>query len=264
MSADLMADPRVRSVAWRDLVALTPLEVVWELTLPLPWLLAGLALAAMGWWPLAVASAFAFFLCGLRVVHNAYHYALGVPRWATEGVMALLGALMLLSMHAVQFNHLRHHRHCLEPEDIEAVSARMPAWRALAMGPWFPILLHVTAWRLGDRRTRAWVVTELALSGLVLAFVYWLAWAPLAWHFGAMAVGQCLTAFFAVWTVHHDVDPRAQIARTLRGRWKNLVSYSMFRHVEHHLFPAVPTCHLRQLSDRLDRVAPEAAAAQVF
>jgi fatty acid desaturase len=55
-------------------------------------------------------------------VHNAYHYALGVSRAATEWVMLALSVLMLGSMHAVQVNHLRHHRYCLGEEDVEAMA----------------------------------------------------------------------------------------------------------------------------------------------
>jgi fatty acid desaturase len=38
----------------------------------------------------------------------------------------------------------------------------------------------------------------------------------------------------------------------------------MFFHVEHHLFPAVPTCHLPQLARRLDEAAPEFTRLRVF
>jgi hypothetical protein len=48
------------------------------------------------------------FLTGLRLVHNAYHSALGLSRAETESVLWVMGVLMLGSMHAVQFNHLRH------------------------------------------------------------------------------------------------------------------------------------------------------------
>jgi hypothetical protein len=37
-------------------------------------------------------------LTGLRVVHNAHHYALGLPRWASEWVMFVMSVLMLGSM----------------------------------------------------------------------------------------------------------------------------------------------------------------------
>jgi len=35
-----------------------------------------------------------------------------------------------------------------------------------------------------------------------------------------------------------------------------LVSYSMFLHAEHHLFPAVPTAHLKELARRIDAAMP--------
>ena len=38
----------------------------------------------------------------------------------------------------------------------------------------------------------------------------------------------------------------------------------MFFHLEHHLFPKVPTCHLATLAARLDRAAPELATLPVF
>lgn len=261
----LALDPRVRAIAWKDLLPLSGYEVARELALPLPWLVASCALAQAGQLPGALLCSFAFFLCGLRLVHNGYHFALGLPRRATEAVLFAMSLLMLGSMHAVQWNHLRHHQHCLGEEDVEALSARMSGWRAIALGPLFPVLLHTTALRLGGPRVRAWVLAELAANALLVAGA--LAFSPPAWllyHLGAMGLGHCLTAFFAVWTVHHGCDGQLVVARTLRGRWKNLVSYHMFRHLEHHLFPAVPTCHLGQLSERLDAAAPELKTLQVF
>ena len=85
----------------------------------------------------------------------------------------------------------------------------------------------------------------------------WLRVDALRYHVIAMGVAQCLTAFFAVWTVHHDTADARYPARTQRGRLRNFVSYHMFLHVEHHLFPQVPTCHLPTLARRLDRVMPD-------
>jgi fatty acid desaturase len=73
----------------------------------------------------------------------------------------------------------------------------------------------------------------------------------LRWHVAAMLTGECFTGFFAVWTVHHGCHSR-EPGRTQRGCWLNLISYSMFLHAEHHLFPAVPTAHLPELARRLD------------
>jgi len=66
----------------------------------------------------------------------------------------------------------------------------------------------------------------------------------LRYHVIAMGVAQCLTAFFAVWTVHHE--PRMPYpARTQRGRIRSRLLPHVL-HVEHHLFPQVPTCTCRR------------------
>jgi len=261
--------PRLRrsalaAVEWRDLVGLTRIEVVRELMLSLPWLVLSLALAAYGLYLPAMAASFMLFLTGLRQVHNAHHYALGVSRRATEGFLFAMSVVMLGAMHAVQFNHLRHHKLCMAEGDAEAVSARLRGWQAVAIGPWFPLLLHWTALRLGKRRTRLWIMAELATNALWIAAVFaWLDLPMLRYHVLAMAAGQCLTAFFAVWTVHHDTENDAYPARTQRGRLMNFVSYHMFLHVEHHLFPQVPTCHLPRLARRLDTALPDLPVAMV-
>ena len=179
--------------------------------------------------------------------------------------MLVLSVLMLGSMHAVQVNHLRHHRYCLGEEDVEAMSAGLPAWRALLIGPWFPLRLHHCALQVANARQRRWIIGELGanLAWVVLVFCVF-DFSALKYHVVTMALGQCLTAFFAVWTVHHDCTHGAFPARTLRHPLKGLLSYSMFYHVEHHLFPAVPTRRLSILARRLDRAAPDLAALKVF
>ena len=265
MTPEILRDPRLRSVEWKDLTALSRVETAKELTLSLPWLALSLYLAGRELYPLAAVASFVFFLTGLRQVHDAHHYNLGLSRAATEWVMFGLSIAMMGSMHAIQFNHLRHHKHCLDEEDVEARSAGMPWWRALLWGPVFPVLLHATALRKAPRRKLAWICGELlanvAAVGLVLVVV---PARPLQYHIAAMAVGHCLTAFFAVWTVHHDCDRAHDVARTLRNPLKSAVVFDMFFHVEHHLFPRVPTCHLPELARRLDAVAPELSAKQVY
>ena len=203
-------------------------------------------------------------MTGLRVVHNAHHYALGLRRWTTEWVMFVMSVLMLGSMHAVQRNHLRHHKYCMDDEDLEGYSARLSAWQALLYGPVFPVMLHVRALRLGRRRHRFWILAELAANAMWIGFVCFYGPFVLWYHVAVMAVGQCMTSFFAVWTVHHDCDRSLHIARTLRGKLKNRISFEMFFHLEHHLFPKVPTCHLPKLAERLDQAAPELQARQVL
>lgn len=64
-------------------------------------------------------------------------------------------------------------------------------------------------------------------------------------------------AFFAVWLVHHDTHEAPELARTQRGKWMNWLTFSMFYHLEHHLFPAVPTIKLPELAQRIDESLPE-------
>ena len=72
-----------------------------------------------------------------------------------------------------------------------------------------------------------------------------------------MLIGEFMMAFFAVWIVHRGTSDNPRIARTQRSRWKNLISLNMFYHMEHHLFPAVPTINLPALAERLDESVPE-------
>src|SRR5579872_5076655 len=113
---------------WRDLVLVSHREVFAEPLLPAIWLTASLGIAARGNYILALGLSFMFFLTRLRLVHNAFHSALGKYRRSTDFVLRLMSLLMLGSMHAVRINHLRHHRLKMTDADVERRSAEMPAW----------------------------------------------------------------------------------------------------------------------------------------
>lgn len=263
--AEPQFEARLRHVPWRDLVALRPVEVVCELSLPLPWLAGSLVMASLGLYPLALFLSFVFFLTGLRVVHGAFHYALGLPRLPTEIVLFLFSQLMLGSMHAVRWNHLRHHRHCLGNDDIEAMGARRSAWGAIRLGPVFPLRLHQAALAGAPSWERRWIATELAVNVAVVTLAASVLPHPtVVYHLLAMAAGQCLTAFFAVWTVHHDCAGAGQPARTIRHPLRAALTFNMFFHLEHHLFPQVPTAHLPLLARRLDDACPQARWSLVW
>jgi fatty acid desaturase len=239
-------------------------EKVVELTLSLPWLVLALYAFDARWWPLALCASFVFFLTGLRQAHGAQHYSLGVPRWAQDLLLLALSVLMLSSLHALQATHMHHHRHVLGKSDLESATARMPWWKAILSGPWFILALNVGGYRMATGVKRTWITLEAALIAGYLVLIFSLGPAALQLFAIAMLIGECLTGFFAVWTVHHDCDPDHQVARTQRGWWKTFLTYQMFYHVEHHLFPAVPAPHLAELAARLDRIAPRLREQQVF
>lgn len=265
MALEILRDPRIRAIDYKDLLQLSRFEIFKEITLSLPWLATSLALATMGWIIPALGFSFIFFLCGLRQVHNAYHYAVGIPRAATEWMMFVLSIAMQSSMHALQLTHLHHHKHCMDEDDTEAASARMPGWKAIVFGPMFYVNIQTKGWSLASPRQRIWIASELV--GIVLwvtASLLIFDIPALKYHVLAMTVGQCLTAFFAVWTVHHGCDRSHFIARTIRNPVKSLIVFDMFYHLEHHLFPRVPTCKLGALSHRIDAAAPELSSYQVY
>ena len=257
-------DPRLKAVEWRDLTHLTGWQKAYEVSLSAPWLGMSFVFFHTGWIAAGLVTAFFFFLAALRQAHGAQHYFIGIGRTAQDWLLAVLSVLMVSSLHALQATHMHHHRHALEPSDFEAATARLRWWQALVAGPWFIVVLHWNGYRIARPSKRRWI------RGEGIAVLCWVTsvclWGPAAarWFVGAMIAGECLTGFFAVWTVHHDCDPDLQLARTQRGIWKNLVSYEMFYHVEHHLFPAVPTPRLPELAARLDRAMPHLSREQVF
>ncbi len=264
------SDPRIKAVKWRDLVKVRPSEVWMELAISVPWLAAELAfnhLAVTQHWAFIAGSlvcSFYLFLTGLRQTHNAHHYALGLSKQGTEWAMYALSLVMMSSMHAIQVTHLHHHKHCLDDHDVEAATAKLSGLKALFFGPRFITGLHYHALKLAKRRQRNWILFELG-SLLVWTVLVWfvLDVPALQVHWALMVLGQCGTGFFAVWTVHHGCDAD-RIARTQRGWIKNLISYDMFYHLEHHLFPAVPTRRLPELAKRLDEAAPELRKKMVY
>lgn len=250
----------LRNVQWRDLARMTPADGAIECLHPLPWLLGSWWLAGLAYWPLAAACSFMFFLTALRLNHEAIHGKLGFNKRGHARVMHALSTFMLGSNHAIGFNHLRHHRLVGTADDVEGKCGRMTALRVLAYGPFFPVDLHVTAWRLGTPKLGQRMLIDAALNAAMLALTIGSGSAVLLYHVAAMVCAQALTGFFAVWITHRECHGEALIARTQRSRLINLATYNMFLHLEHHLFPAVPVRRLDRIAARMDAAMPELPA----
>jgi fatty acid desaturase len=167
-------------------------------------------------------------------------------------------------MHAVKYNHLQHHKHCLGKDDVEGSSARMKWWQAILLGPLFPVKLNTNAFRNGNNSLKRWVISENIFVFIFIGISFWSGNNILIFHTCAMLAGECLTAFFAVWTVHHDCDNDTHFSGTQRGKFIPKMFYNMFYHTEHHLFPKVPTCHLPELAKRIEKEIPEISLKKVF
>ena len=252
----------LKKVQWRDLCTLTKWEIFIENTLTLPWLAASWLLAWLGWYWLAVPFSFVFFLTALRQVHNGFHKALGTGKFFTWFSLFSNSILMMASIHAVKFNHLRHHKYCLTEEDHEGHCARLPWYKALLYGPVHIAKIHYFTFKLGNRNYRLNMLAELlALTTFAaLSFIFDIDF--LKYHVVIMLFGEAFSAFFAVWSVHHDCEDA--VGRTQRSWWKNAITYNMFYHLEHHLFPAVPTIKLPELARRLDVALPQIPKHSTF
>lgn len=251
-----------KGVKWNDLTEMSRGRSLKELTLPLPWLLLSFGLYASPLWMVGPVASFMFFLCALRLNHEAIHGNLGLSRRADNWVMHGLSAVMLGSNHADAYCHLRHHKDPLGPEDHEGHCTHMKAWQVLLYGPRFPVDLNRACWRSGSARWRRLLLRDWAGVAMFVALCLWSGQTFLMLHLGAMAVAQCLTAFFAVWITHQGTEQSGLAGRSQRGVLAR-VAYLMFYHREHHLFPNVPVSRLPVLAERLDRDVPGYAATRL-
>lgn len=190
----LHKDPLLRKVAWKDLAVLSLKDKLVENLVSLPWLAASLYFAGQPIYWAAIPCSFMFFLTALRVVHNSFHKTLGLAKQANELTMYAYSLLMCVSIHAVCYNHLRHHSHCLQEEDVEGSCARMPAWKAFLYGPVFIFKIHTAAWKSNGFNRKKMVLELLLLTTfLLVAFVGNIPF--LQYHALAMLVGELFSSF---------------------------------------------------------------------
>lgn len=254
----------LQQVEWKDLKKLSIKEMLIENNLTIPWFISSILLAYYGHYLLALPFSGFFFLTGLRQVHNGFHNSLGTNKFLTWFTLYSNSLLMLVSIHAVKFNHIRHHKYCLTDDDYEGKSAGMTWYGAILYGPIHMFLIHKVTLQLGNRKYKRNVLFELSSIALILFFVFYFNIHFLIYHYSVMLIGEFLMAFFAVWSVHHDTEENPELARTQRDGWKNKITFSMFYHLEHHLFPAVPTIKLPELAERIDNVLPDLAKKKTF
>ncbi len=254
----------IRKVEWKDLKSLSVKEMLIENNLTIPWFVLSISLAYFGYYIWALPFSAFFFLTALRQVHNGFHNSLGTNKFLTWLSLYTNSILMMVSIHAVKFNHIRHHKYCLSEEDYEGKSATMSWYGAILYGPIHIFLIHKVTWQLGNARYRKNMILELVSIAAFVFIVFYFQIYFLLYHIIVMIIGEFLMAFFAVWTVHHDTHDNPELARTQRSGWKNKITFSMFYHLEHHLFPAVPTIKLPELAKRIDKALPEIEKKSTF
>lgn len=269
---ELAIKKAIASVEWQDLRQLTRGQIAYNIILPYPFLLLSWWFASQSWYVLACGASYLFFASAFRQAHDGYHHSLGAGKRTTTALLLLLSVLLLTSLHSIRATHMAHHRDPLGDSDTEGSLAKVSWWRALLGGVTYRLDIYRQGLRLSSRcnQSLAWLEFDLIASIIMVALVLtaFTVSAPamlaqvLMYHILTMMLANASVGIIAVWGVHHDCDET--IARTERNPLVNLLTFNLLYHVEHHLFPAVPSNHLPELAKRLDAAAPHLTKAHVL
>lgn len=264
----------INVVKWQDLRSLTRGQIAYNVILPYPFLLLSWWFASQSWYVLACGASYLFFAAAFRQAHDGYHHSLGTGKRTTTGILLLLSVLLITSLHSIRATHMEHHRNLLGDSDIESSLAKVSWWQAMLGGVTYRLSIYRQGLRLSSRRNQRIAYLEFGLIALVIATALVLSVFPIAvpaiamsaqvlmYHILTMMLANASVGIIAVWGVHHDCDET--VARTERNLLVNFLTFNLLYHVEHHLFPAVPSNHLPQLAKRLDAEVPHLTEARVL
>ncbi len=252
-AADDIPPPRLRELG-TDLLTTTPRQRIISLARPFVGVAAYCAAVRYGFWWVTPVIVFLIFIAIVTVTHDIVHGALGLSRRATEWALFLSGLVLLESGHAYRATHLQHHRIFPASDDPEGDPARLTWFRALLDGPSFLPRLWSWAYRRSSR-DRSWLLVEAAAAVLIATcgIVFLQTLPGLAWYVTLVVVGSWVYPLLTVHLPHrhYGATPLAQ-THTLRGVIVPSLFLELTYHLEHHLYPQVPSHHLAELARRLD------------
>lgn len=214
------------------------------------------AVAYLEWWWLTPAIVFLIFVAVVTVTHDVVHGSLGLGPRQTEGALFVFGAVLLESGHAYRTTHRQHHRVFPGPDDPEGDPARMNFWEAVWHGPRFLPRLWWWAYRRhGDQPgQRSWLLLEASWAVAVVGagIILWPWTASLLVYAVLVIVGSWVYPLLTVHLPHRGYgdSPLTQTS-SLRGKLIPALFLELTYHLEHHLYPTVPSHRLPELSRRL-------------
>ena len=248
----------LKQVQWQDLRHLSAWQVAYNVMLPYPFLVMSWYAVSQSWYVLALIGSVFFVITAYRQGHDLFHQALGVSRHVSTALLFVISVLSFSSLHSMTYSHLHHHRRPLADDDIEGYLAKGHWYEALFGGLLFRYRLYTHGYRLAHKHHRRKIILE---TGAILLFSLITLYTQsniLIYQFVVMFGMNTLAGLIAVWGLHHDCDDKDPLllARTERNPFVNALSFNLFYHAEHHLFPAVSTHNLPKLAKRLDKVVP--------
>jgi fatty acid desaturase len=194
------------------------------------------------------------------LLHEGMHHVLFANPALNRWVSVLLGIPALISFTAYQVMHLRHHHFLGDPRDPDEYSnytgSRWRLWtmhftRLLVGAFLYLILIPLSALRRGNPEQRRRIGVEYLI--LVPCFVAALLLVPAADLLLGWFVPAVLVAYFTNirgFTQHGITDHHDPYLASRSMRPNPAVAFCLLNenyHLEHHLFPEVPSYHLAEV-----------------
>ena len=238
-----------------DLLRITRKQQLLALARPLVGVAAFLVAIYLDWWLVTPLIVFLIFVAVVTVTHDVVHGSLGLNRKQADIALFVLGAVLFESGHAYRLSHSQHHRVFPGPDDPEGDPARMSFMQAVLYGPLFLPRLWLWAIRRSRGSDRAWLWLEAAWSivGVVSAGLSWQVAPAFSLYVVLAIIGSWVYPLLTVHLPHREYgDTPLTQTRTLRGLVIPKLFLELTYHLEHHLYPQVPSHHLPELSRRLE------------
>jgi beta-carotene hydroxylase len=240
-----------------ELLVTTPRQRTAGLVRPYAGVAAFAAAAWLQWWWVTPVIVFGIFVAVVTVTHDVVHRSLGLSPRQSEWALFFLGMVLMESGHAYRTTHLQHHRLFPSENDPEGYPAELSLLGAICYGPVFLARLWWWAFRrsTANPALRAWLVVEaiVPFAGLAGGLLLWPVTPGLLAYAVMVIIGSWVYPLLTVYLPHRDYgDTPLTQTRTLRGRVIPAIFLELTYHLEHHLYPQVPSHRLPELARRLD------------
>ena len=211
------------------------------------------------------------------LMHEGMHGLLfSNRRWNWIGSVAL-GSTFLLSFSAYRVMHLRHHRYLGDPRDPDDyhnyARSRFVVWclhfMRLTVGPLLYLgLIPILALKYGSKADRRSILVEYVLLAAIYSVLLRTFSAPdlfFVWMVPLLFVGM-MTAIRG-FTQHGITDAADPFLASRTMRPGAIVGFFLLHenyHLEHHLFPDVPSYHLPALHAQIWPKLPRAVSGTSY
>ena len=243
-----------------DLLRTTPQQRWISLARPFVGVLFYIVACILDLWWLTPIIILLTFVAVVTVTHDVVHGTLGLNSRQADWALFFMGAVLMESGHAYRITHQRHHAIFpaeTEHDDPEGYPAHLSLLGAILYGPIFLLRLWLWAWQMsiGKPIQRLWLLVEGILPWLVV-IAGGILWddTPYILLYATLAiVGSWIYPLLTVYLPHKDFgDTPLNQTHTLRGHIIPALFLELTYHLEHHLYPQVPSHNLKLLSQRLD------------